>query len=178
MGGTELPLVAESTDQALPSQPLMLAVPFSALPAPLEPPCLLSVDPESITAGGRYARTLKVRLAGSIDPAAGGDVLLVLAQERASEGDDLGDPLIGERVIDRPVLTTGVDEAAPSEACEVIRDLGLREAETLGQLSHRDLAIADQLEDPKSRRVSERAEVLRDELGVPGRRGKPKRASL
>ena len=100
-----------------------------------------------------------------VDPAAGGDVLCVVVQQRVREADHPHDSLVGDPVVDDAMLAPRVDEAAPAQAGEMVRHLRLRHAEPLDQFSHRQLAlVAQQLEDANAGEVAEAAEVLRDQV--------------
>jgi hypothetical protein len=105
--------------------------------------------------------------AGSVDPAAGGNMLGVVGQQRPSEREELRDALIGEAVIDGRVVAACVHESAPAQAGQVVGHLRLGLGEAIDELAHRQLAVVtEQLEDANACRVAERAEVLADELGL------------
>lgn len=84
-----------------------------------------------------------------VDAAAGGDVLLFVLEQCVRQLEDPGHPLVGDPVVDGPVLAARVDEAAPAKACEMVGDLRLRDPEALDELSDGQLALLlEQLEDP------------------------------
>jgi hypothetical protein len=96
-----------------------------------------------------------------LDPAAGGDVLLVVLEQCVREVEHLDDALVRDPVVDDPVLAAGSDEAAPAKTDEVGGDLRLGEPEPRDELADRQLALlAQQLEDAKSSRIAEAAEVF------------------
>ena len=69
------------------------------------------------------------------------------------------------------------DETAPAQTGEVVRNLRLRLAEPLHQLSDRQLAlVAQELEDPHACQVAQAAEILRDEIAANGRLGETERS--
>jgi hypothetical protein len=53
-------------------------------------------------------------------------VIGVAFEQGVSQLDHPRDPLVGDSVVDRAVLATSLDEAAPTQAGEVVGDLGLR----------------------------------------------------
>src|SRR5581483_9246583 len=106
----------------------------------------------------------------AVDSPAGGDVLLVLLEQAAGEGDDPRDTPVGDPVVDRAMVAARRDEAAPAKAREVVRNVGLGNCKTFDQLPDRELVLGlQQLDDPEPGRMGEDAEVLGEELG-PGRR--------
>ena len=112
-----------------------------------------------------------------VDPAAGGDVIGVVLQQRACETEQLGDALVGDPVVHGWVLAAGVDEAAPAQAGEMVGDLGLRLAELLDKLTDRQLVVLlEQLEDAHASGIAERAKVLADQLRLGRRLGERERS--
>jgi hypothetical protein len=61
-------------------------------------------------------------------------VLLVVLEQRVREVEDRDHPLVGDPVVDGPVLSARVDEAAPAQAGEVVGRLRLRNAKPLDEL--------------------------------------------
>lgn len=96
-------------------------------------------------------------------------MLRVVLEQRTCQVEHLDDALVGDPVVDDPVLPAGGDEAAPAQTSEVVGDLRLGEPEALHEAPDRELTLlAQQLEDSKPGRVAEAPEVLRNEVG-PGR---------
>jgi hypothetical protein len=109
-----------------------------------------------------------------LDLAAGGDVLGVVRQKRLREIEHRGNARIGDAVEDLPTLAPRLDEPAPAEACEMVRDLRLRKSKARDEVAHRQLALAAQkLQDPNPGGVAEPAEVLRHEVRRQQRCWKP-----
>jgi hypothetical protein len=52
------------------------------------------------------------------------------------------DPLVGQPVVDDPVLAAGGDKAAPAQTGQVVGHLGLGLAQAAGQLPGRQFALA------------------------------------
>src|SRR5205823_12476758 len=91
-----------------------------------------------------------------LDPAAGGDVLLVVLEQRLRELEHLQHPLIRDPIKDDPMLPPRLDKAAPAQTSEMVRNLRLRHPQPPHQLTNRQLAlVAEQLEDPQSRRLAQ-----------------------
>src|SRR2546425_4727286 len=88
----------------------------------------------------------------------------------------LDDALVGDPVVDRAMLAPRLDEAAPTQTGEVVRDLRLRLAQPLDQLPHRQLSlVAQQLQNLHPRLVAETAEVLGDQVAAGRRLGQTER---
>lgn len=97
-------------------------------------------------------------------------MLDVVGQERVAEPKQLLDAFIRDRIEDDPVLASRPDETAPAQTGEMIGDVRLTEPGPLDQLADPKLTfLLQQLEDSEAIRVSERPEILRDEIG--SRRG-------
>jgi len=100
-----------------------------------------------------------------IDCAASSHVFCVVRQQRSAERDDFRDPIVGDPVVDAAVLAAGLDEPAPAQTGEMIRDLRLRHTHPLDDLPDRELTRAEHLvEHGQAVRVAERPEVLRDQV--------------
>src|SRR5439155_21292743 len=77
---------------------------------------------------------------------------------------------------DDPTLPPRLDEAAPAQTGEMVRDLRLRYPQPLHELTNRQLPlVAQQLEDPQARRLAKPAEVLRDQIRLDRRLRQAKR---
>src|SRR5207237_6229108 len=101
-------------------------------------------------AGGPAPHSLRLA-----DPATGGNVLLVIREQRVRELEHPEHPLVRDPVEDDAMLPSRLDEPAPTETGEVVRDLRLRHPEPLHQLTDRELAlVAQQPEDAQSRRLA------------------------
>lgn len=104
-------------------------------------------------------------------------MLLVVLEQRVREVEDQGHPLVGDPVVDGPVLSARVDEAAPAQAGEVVGRLRLGDAEPLDELADGQLALLlQQLEDAQPGWVAQSAEVLGDEIGLGRGLRKPERS--
>jgi hypothetical protein len=68
-------------------------------------------------------------------------MLGVVLQQRVGEVEHLEHALVGDAVVDRPVLAAAVDESTPAQAGEVGRDLGLWRPDQLDELADRALAV-------------------------------------
>jgi hypothetical protein len=93
-------------------------------------------------------------------------VLLVVLEQRLAERHELRDASVGDPVEDAPVLPATLDESAPSQAGEVVRDLGLADPEPLDEIADRPLAVAQQPQDAQARRVAQPTEVLGQQVGL------------
>src|SRR5438067_7586130 len=83
---------------------------------------------------------------------------------------------VGDPVVDGAMLAPRLDEAAPAQTGEVVRDLRLRLAQPLDQLPHRQLSlVAQQLQNLHPRLVAETAEVLGDQVAAGRRFGQTER---
>jgi len=102
-------------------------------------------------------------------------MISVGVQQRTAELNDCADALVRQAVVDGAVLAACGHEAAPAQAGEMVRDLRLRLAELLGELSDRALSLGHELEDAQPGAVPEHAEVLRQQVGLDGRDGQPER---
>ena len=91
-------------------------------------------------------------------------MLGVVVQQRPAELDDGRDALVGQPVIDAPVLAPGHHEAAPTQAGEVVRDLRLGLIEELDELADPPLAFRNELQDPEPGAIAEDAEVLGEQI--------------
>ena len=100
-------------------------------------------------------------------------MLFVVVQQRAAELDHLEDARIGEAVVDGAVLSAGLDEAAPTQAGEVVGDLRLGLIEQGDELADRALLLGDELKYAQPRAVAEHAEVLGEQVGLDGLGGEP-----
>ncbi len=111
-----------------------------------------------------------------VDQAAGGDVLGVARQHRPGELEHRPGALVGDAVVDGPVLAPCGDESAPAQAGEVGGGARLAGAYLLDDLTDRKLALpVEQLEDVKPRRVAEGTEVLGQQLALTGLARDPER---
>ncbi len=102
-------------------------------------------------------------------------MLLVACEKLTSQVDHVLDAIVGDPVVDRPVLASGLDEAAPAQARQVIGDVRLGQADAVDQLADRQLLLRLQrFQDAQARRVGKDAEVLGEDLGLggPGREAK------
>src|SRR2546426_12108529 len=111
-----------------------------------------------------------------LDPAAGGDVLLVVLEQRVRELEHLQHTLVCDPIEDDPMLPPRLDEATPAQTGEMVRDLRLWHPQPLHQLADREFPlVAQQLEDPQSRRLAQPPEVLRDQIRLDRRLRQPER---
>ncbi len=77
-------------------------------------------------------------------------MLGVVGKKRAGEVEHLLDPCISDPVVDRPAILPRGDETAPAKAREVVRDLRLRQRETVDEVTNAQLAlVAEEFEDPQ-----------------------------
>lgn len=104
--------------------------------------------------------------AAGVDPATGGDALGAIAEESARQLDRVHHALIGEAVVNDPVLAAASHESTPTQAGEVVRHLRLRELESLNDLADRHLLLRQELKGAKAGRLAEGTEILRDEFGL------------
>jgi len=91
-------------------------------------------------------------------------MLGVAFEQFVREPDDRRDAPVCNAVVDDPVLAPRLDEAAPAETGEMVRDLRLAGSEQPDELADRVLALEEELEDPKPGGVTEGAKVLREDL--------------
>ena len=81
------------------------------------------------------------------------------------EVEHLEHTLIGDPVKHEPMLTTSGHEAAPAQTGQMRRNGRLRQRKPSHQISDGQLTlVAQQLEDPHTRRVAEAPEVLRHQI--------------
>jgi len=114
-----------------------------------------------------------------VDVATGGDVVLVVGQQRVGELEQLLHAWVRDAVVDGAVLPARLHEAAPAKAREVVGGVRLRDAEASDELADGELPFpAEQMEETQPRRIAERAEVLGDQIRLPGGGGQPEGSSL
>src|SRR6266852_4410286 len=102
-------------------------------------------------------------------------MLGIVIQKRVRKVEHADHALVGDAVVDGAVLTSRLDEAAPAQTGEVVRDLRLWQAEPLDQLTNREFPlVTKQLENPDARLVAQPAEVLRDQIATSRGVGKTK----
>lgn len=100
----------------------------------------------------------------------------VRVEERPRQIDDRGNAAVGDAVVHEAVFPPRLDEPAPTEAAQVVRDGALRDAQPLDDLADGELALRDEkFEDPKTCRIAESPEVLGEELGPLGHPREAKR---
>lgn len=130
------------------------------------PPAQQATAATGIRRRGQIAETAARTSAGtSVNATAGRDVLSVIAKQRVPKRQQFDDPLVRDSVIDGRVLTARQDEATPTQARQVIRDLGLRQTEPRHELADRQLAVLPQKpKDPDARGIAQRSKVLRHKL--------------
>ena len=103
-------------------------------------------------------------------------MLSVVCEQRRSQLEHRPHPLVRDPVIDGATVTAGRDETAPAQARKMVRDLRLRQSKPANELTDAQLTFAaKQFEDPQPDRVTQPAEVLRDQIARQRHRGKPER---
>ena len=85
--------------------------------------------------------------------------------------DDVLHVVVGERVVDVLALAPAHDEALLAEDAEALRHGGEAFAGDVGELAHAPLALAEEIEQPESRRIAGGPEERRGGLERCGRRG-------
>ena len=121
---------------------------------------------------------MRDRLSSTVDPAACGDMFRVVGEYCSTEFDHLYDAFIGNAVVDAPLLAACHDESTPPQAREMTRNLRLWLSQPFDDLADGELPFVGQgFQDPQTCRVSETAEVLRDEVGLRRRLWQPERDS-
>ncbi len=126
--------------------------------------------PRAIRRRGRRATSSPL---APVDGPAGGNVLGVVTQQLLAQLEEARDPLVGQAVVDGPVLAAAIDEAAPAQAGEVVRDLRLRRSERFHELptersrSSSNWRIRTRVGSPRPRKYLARRSVS---AGASGRR--------